>query len=83
MATNPERTGTGMGMGIEYGKPAPRFEQRKKKQDGRTTNLERTGIGMSLGMGDNKPAPALTENKEGRGDHQPRAHGHWHEHGHT
>ena len=88
MATNPGRTGIsmgiGMGMGIEYGKPAPYFEQ-KQKQDGVATNLERTDIGMNMGTGDGKPAPLLKadlKKRTGRGGHQPRAHGHWHGHGH-
>ena len=44
MATNPERTGMGMGMGILDGEPSSPLKQKK---NGGTTNLECAGIGMS------------------------------------
>ena len=45
----------GVGMRIGDGKPAPPFEQKKKKGRG-TTNPERADIRMGIGMGDCKPA---------------------------
>ena len=53
VATNLERTGFGMSigmrMGIGDGKPAPLLKANKKKQKGMATNPERTGIGMGIG----------------------------------
>ena len=53
VATNLERTGFGMSIGMSMGigdsKPAPLLKAKKKKQKGMATNPERTGIGMGIG----------------------------------
>ena len=50
MATNPERTGIGMGLG--GCEPAPPLKQKKEReQGGMAPNLERTRIGKSMGRG--------------------------------
>ena len=67
MATNPGCTGSGIGMVVVAGKPAPLFK-RKKELEGVITNPERRGIGMGMGIRYGKLPPPKEQIKEKKQD---------------
>ena len=68
VATSPERTGIGMGMGWAKGMKSlpPSLKQIKKKkgQAGVTTNPGCAGSGKGVGVGVGKPAPLFKRKKK-------------------